>query len=276
PAIATGRSELKGNLAGTFDVDATVSNVSEGVTADNVTGTMRATLDRSTIGDLTFDWANVDADYDRRAGTIRDLEVVGRDLNVEASGTLALNDTGSSDLTFRADSRSLEEIGNLIGKPLAGTATIDGTVTGNRPLLQASGTAVADAARYGENGALTLKTAYTVEVPELAFDRANAKAQTDATFVTLAGQNINELAAKATYADKELTFDATAKQPERSLGVAGSVRLQPDHQELHVQRLALSAQGQSWELERGSSPVVQYGPDAITIDGFTLTSADQR
>src|SRR5262249_49292757 len=153
---------------------------------------------RSTIGDLAVDWANVDGDYERQAGTIRDLEVVGRDLNVEANGTLALNDTGSSHLVFRADSPSLEHIGTIIDKTLAGTATIQGTVTGNRPHLRAEGTAVADGAKYGENGALTLSTAYTVDVPELAFDRGKVSAEANGTFVTVAGQNINELTAKAT------------------------------------------------------------------------------
>ena len=52
------------------------------------------------------------------------------------------------------------------------------------------------------DGALTVSSDYTVTVPDLAFERAHVDADTHATFVTVAGQNINELTAKTTYADR--------------------------------------------------------------------------
>jgi hypothetical protein len=276
PAVVSGRSQLNGTIAGTIDVDATISKVSSGITPDTITATVSATLDRSTIGLLVVDWANLDGDYDGRTGTIRDLELGGPDVNATATGTLALNDTGASHLAFRADSARLERIGTLTDTPLTGLATIEGTITGNRPNLHAQGTVMADNAAYGENGAFTLSTRYTIDVPELAFDRATIAAQATASFVTLAGQHIDELTAQATYRDKELTFDTTARQPERALAMAGALTLHPDHQEAHLRRLALDAQGQSWELAAGSSPAVHYGQGVVTVEGLALSSADQR
>lgn len=116
---------------------------------------------------------------------------------------------------------------------------MDGTISGNRTELQASGTLFADNLTYQDNGALTLTSNYTVRVPDLAFDRAAVDADSQATFVTIAGQEINEVAAKTSYDERHLTFDATAKQPARSLDAAGSMILHPDHREVHLERLTL-------------------------------------
>ena len=89
--------------------------------------------------------ASVDADYRNRTADIRQLEVVGRDVNVTASGPLALNDTDQSNLTVHADTPSLDEIGKIIGAPLTGMAKVDATVTGNQPELHAKGTLVGSA-----------------------------------------------------------------------------------------------------------------------------------
>jgi len=90
-----------------------------------------------------------------------------------------------------------------------------------------------------------------VTVPELTVDDANLVADTHATFISIGGQDINELDAKTTYHQKQLDFDATAKQPERSLGATGSLLLHPDHQEVHLQRVGLQTQGQTWQLADG-------------------------
>ena len=73
------------------------------MTADNVAGTVRMTLEPSTIGGLAIDRAAVDADYTAMTGEIRQLDIIGRDINVNASGTLALNESGQSNLTLHAD-----------------------------------------------------------------------------------------------------------------------------------------------------------------------------
>ena len=69
--------------------------------------------------------------------------------------------------------------------------------------------------------------------------------------MTIAGQNINELTAKTDYANNQVTFDATARQPERTMSGAGSLVLHPDHQEVHLQRLSLETQGMTWQTAPG-------------------------
>jgi len=276
PSVASGKDAMKGSVGGDVDIDATVSNLSGGVTADTVEATAKVNLQPSTVGGLTIDQAALDADYHQSVGIVRTLDVKGRDLNLHASGTLALNETDQSNLTFHADSPSLDELGKLVDQPLAGIATVDGTVTGNKRDLNASGNLVADGLKYGDNGALNISAMYTAKVPDLAVDRASVSAHTHATFVTIASQNINEIDAQTDYQNKQLTFDATAKQPQRSLAATGALLLHPDHQEIHLQRLALDTQGQQWQLASGGNATVQYGGDVVEVNNIELVSGNQQ
>jgi hypothetical protein len=143
-------------------------------------------LDPSTIGGLEITRANIDGDYHDSTGDIRALDIVGRDLNVQASGTLALNDDGHSNLKLHADSPSLVEVGKLVNQPISGIAKVDATVTGNRRELQATGNVTGSDFKYGESGALSVSTDYTAKMPELNAADASAIATTHATFVTVA------------------------------------------------------------------------------------------
>jgi translocation and assembly module TamB len=276
PAVLGGRPEAKGEVAGHAAIDATLSHVSAGVTPDSVEATVRLNLDQSNIGDLAITRASLDGDYRDSTADVRTFEIVGRDLNVAASGTLALNDTSASNLKLHADSPSLESIGKLAGQPLAGIAKVDATITGNRRRLEAKGNLTADGVKYEQNGALTATTDFTAAVPDLDVQNATVTATTRATFVTVAGQNLNELTAQTDYSARQLQFDATARQPQRSLGASGRLLLHPDHQEVHLTRLDLRSQGVQWQTAPDSQATIQYGEDAIAVSGLRLVNGDQQ
>ena len=276
PATISGRAAAKGVVAGELNAEAVVANVSSGVTAESVEGTVRMTLEPSTIGDLQITRASVDADYRNQTAEIRQLEIVGRDVNVSATGKLALNESDQSNLTVHADTPSLEEIGKIVGAPLAGIAKVDATITGNRPELYANGTLVGSGVTYGDNGALSLTTTFAAQVPDLSVERATVDAYTEATFVTVGGQNINELSATTSYAAQQLEFDARARQPERTLNATGALALHPEHQEVHLQQLALDTRGQQWRLAPETQTTVRYGGDTISVDTLQLASGGQH
>ena len=275
PAVIVGKAEMKGSAGGTLDVDATIANVSKGVTVDSVQARVNARLDSSSIGGLQITRATIDGDYRDSTGEIRALEVVGRDLNVQGSGTLALNETGQSNFKLHADSPSLEEVGKLVNQPLAGIGKVDATITGNRRELKAAGNVTGDGFKYGENGALTASSDFTATVPNLEWAAASVDANTHATFVTVAGQNINELDAKTTYRQKQLEFDATAKQPERSLTAAGALLLHPEHQEIHLRNLALASKGVQWQTAPNTEATINYARDSVNVDNLKLVNGDQ-
>lgn len=276
PAVASGKKELQGTVGGTLAIDATVANVSGGVTPESVQADAKIVLEPSTVGGLEMTRANLDGTYRDSTGDIRTLEIVGRDINVQASGMLALNDSGQSNLELHADSPSLETLGKLVNVPLTGIAKIDATITGNKSELQAAGNLTGNGVKYEENGALTISADYTAKVRDLDVANAKVAAKTHATFVTVAGQDINELDATTTYEQKRLEFEATAKQPQRSLGATGAVVLHPDHQEIHLAKLGLETQGQTWQLASGSEATIKYGGDAINVAGLTLANGDQQ
>ena len=276
PAAISGAPALKGEVGATVDVDATMRGISSGVSPDSVQATARITLQPSMIGGLAIDSASIDGDYRDSTGVIRALEVKGHDITVSATGTLALGETGQSNVTFRADTPSLVEIGNLIGQPLRGITAVDGTLTGNRRGLEASGHLAGGTLAYGDISALTVSTDYTVKIPDLTLAQARVSADTAATFLTVAGQNINEVHAKTQYANQEVDFDATARQPQRSLEAAGSLLLHPADQEVRLRQLSLQAEGASWQLAPGSAPAIRYGGNAVVVDDLKLVSGNQQ
>ena len=162
-----------------------------------------------------------------------------------------------------------------MGRPLTGMAKVDATITGNRSELHARGTIVGSGLTYQENGALSMTSTFDARVPDLAVDRATGEAKTEATFVTVAGQNINELTASTKYADKRITFDAEARQPERTLNAAGGVALLPEQQELRLERLALDTRGQQWQLASDTPATLRYGGNALSVEDLQLVSGDQ-
>ena len=272
PAMASGNAKMKGTVGGSLNVDATFAGMSEGVTADRVEGSAKIHLDPSEVGGLEITRGNIDGDYHNSTGDIRALEIVGRDLNVSGSGTLALNDSGQSSFKLHADSPSLDTIGKLVDQPITGIAKIDATVTGNRRELQATGNFTGDGLKYQQNGALTMSTDFTAKIPELQAADASVDANTHATFVTLGGQNINEVQAKTAYHQKNVDFDVNAKQPQRTLAVGGAVALHPDHQEVHLRSLGLQSQGVSWQLAPGAQPAIRYGDNAVEVKDLRLVS----
>ena len=276
PAVVTGRNELKGTAGGMLDVDATLAHVSGGVTPESVRADGTVTLQPSTIGRLAITRASLDGTYGDSAGTIRALDIAGRDMHVQARGTLALNETGESSLTVHAESANLEAIGALVDLPITGIGTVDATVTGNARALTATGDVTGGDVTYAGAGALTVSSHVTASVPALTFMDASVAAITHATFVSVAGQDINELDARTTYRQKQLDFDATARQPRRSLGMTGAIVLHPDHQEIHLQRLGLSTLGQTWQTVEGSQATINYAHDALAVTGLALTSGAQR
>jgi autotransporter translocation and assembly factor TamB len=276
PAAATGKPEVKGRVTGTLEIDATVAHLSDGVTPDSVQADGTVTLQPSVIGGLEVTRASLGGAYHDSTGEIRALDITGRDINVQASGTLVLNDTGQSNLKIHADSSNLEQIGKLVDQPLTGIGKVDATVTGNKRELKATGNLVGDGLKYGKNGVLAASSTFTASVPDLTFADATLTADTHATFVSIGGQDINELDAKTTYRQKQLDFDATAKQPQRSAGATGSLVLHPDHQEVHLQRLGLQTQGQTWQLAQGSQATINYAQDAIAVQNLTLANGVQQ
>jgi len=275
PAAVTGDEKVKGDISGAVDVNATLRNYRDGVTAESVDAKGRVNLGQSTIAGLKIDTAVVDGAYANREGQITQLSVAGPDVNVQGQGTLALNETGASNMQVHLDSPALEQVGGIIGQPLKGGVVVDAKLTGNARELQASGSLNGSNIGYGDNEALNLTTTFNVAIPNLTPAQAAVQADSHATFLEVGGQKITELTAKTKYAGNTVEFDALAKEGARELGAAGSAVLHPDHKEVHLGNLALRTEGVEWRTEPGSEAAIQYGADRIAIDNIRLVNGNQ-
>ena len=276
PAVATGDDRTAGTLSGAMDVDTTMRNYASGVTVDSLDASGRVSLTRSTIGRITIDSAAVEGTYAKRAGALTRLDVAGPDLTVTGRGTIALNETGQSNLTAHIETPSLELIGGIIGRPLSGAAVIDATVTGNARELNAEGTLQGSNIGYGGNRALSLDSTFAVGLPDLQPDAAAIEARSVATFVEIGGQSVRQLTADTTYSQSKLEFNAVAQEGMRELTASGSAVLHPDHQEVHLADLALRTGRIEWRTAPGSEAAVRYANDRIAVEHVQFTSGDQR
>jgi autotransporter translocation and assembly factor TamB len=276
PAVITGDERIAGTLTGAMDVETTLHDYAAGVSIDSVEATGRVNLTDSTLGGLDIGFAAVDGSYRNREGQLTTLEVTGPDLTARAKGTIALTDTGASNLKAHLETPALEVIGTILDRPLRGAAIVDATVTGNARELTAEGSLQGSNIGYGGNTALTLNSTVAVSVPELTPEQAIVRAKSAATFVEIAGQMVNDLTADTTYSQGKLDFNGVARHAMRELAASGNAILHPDHQEVHLGDLALRAEKVEWRSAPGSEAAIQYGKGRLAVEDLRLVSGDQR
>ena len=128
--------------------------------------------------------------------------------------------------------------------------------------------------KYGEHGALDLNAKYALSVPNLSFAEATVGAETTATFVTVGGLELREVAAKTTYKGNTLEFDSTINDRGRELEATGTLIVHADHNELHLPALALRSQGIEWRLAQ-TDATVQFDQREIRLKDVRFVSGAQ-
>jgi autotransporter translocation and assembly factor TamB len=291
PARLFNVPRLAGHVSGTVDAGFGLANLSAPVTPDSISADGRLTLAKSDIAGLQIDAADVQGQYEHRRGNLRQATLKGPDLDVQASGPIALDESGQSNVKYHVSATNLEAIGKLLDQPLQGAATLDGTLTGNAASLKTAGTLDAANVGYQNNKALDLNGTYAVTLPNLDPAHAQIQSKVTGTFVQVGSFQINTLSAATTYGDRKLDFqthlaDAPAGGPleaaagqkgtgARELDASGTVIFHPDHQEIHLPSLALRTQGIEWKSAPGSQAAIQYGADRIQIQGLRLINGAQ-
>ncbi|HXD74173.1 MAG TPA: translocation/assembly module TamB domain-containing protein, partial [Vicinamibacterales bacterium] len=278
PAHIAARPAFDGSITGDLDTDFTMRHLSRGTDLNSVDAYVLTELGPSHVGKYSFDRAYVEADYHNALVDVERIEVKGNDVDAQGNGTIALNDTDQSGFWLHADAAHLEQAGTLAGssEQIDGAGTIDAIVTGNRKELVATGTLTGNGLKYRQYGALAANAKFTAKIPDLDAQRASVTADTNATFVDLPGFRVNELAVKADYANKEVKYDLTAKQPMRDLATQGTLLLHPDHSEVHLTQFKLTSQGMAWQTIDGHQPAIQWGNGLIIVKDLALTDAAAR
>jgi translocation and assembly module TamB len=276
PARLSDRQELDGRVTGSVDATVEIADVTAPLTPASVTAGGSLALEPSTAGGLDIEQATVEGTYASQTGDITKLQVNGPDLKVDASGHVALDRAGASNLKYHVEAIGLGALAKLAGQDgVGGMAVVDGTMTGNAAALGFTGTLNGSNLSYADANALDLNSRYTVTVPDLVFANARVEATSNATFVKAGGLEINAIQATTTYAARALDFSTNVREKTREVDANGRVIFHPDHQEIHLPGLALRTQGVEWKMAPDANATVKYGQHRVELENVRLTSGDQ-
>lgn len=284
PTVIIPIARLDGELNGTVDGTLSIEDLRQSITMDTFgfAGTLQ--VKDSTLFGLTLASAAADTTFAKSVATIRQLTVDGPDVAGTATGTLALDRSSASDLTYRFTVPDLARVGKRVevAQPLAGSADLGGKVTGNGAELTATGTAHVKAPKYGETAqAEIIDATYTIALPELDTANVRAKGHIDATNIKASGQDVPKLTGDVTYADHVLGFEARAADAARTLDAAGRALLQEGRQEVHLTKLGISTKGVTWQMpsaagKPAAEAVIVNDGKTINITNLHLENGSQQ
>jgi autotransporter translocation and assembly factor TamB len=276
--------QYKGRLSGTVDGGFGIADTSAPVTPDSVTLDGTVTVADGEIAGVHIDSADVEGAYANRRGTLRQATIKGAGVELKASGPIALDTAGQTNVAYHAVIGDLGAVAALLKQPeISGKALLDGLVTGNATELRIAGALDGSNVAYRDNKALDLNSHYTVTVPDLDAARVKVEAQSSGTFIQALGLDIQSMTAGSTFENKTLTFQthvAEAAAVEagggaRELDASGSVIFHPDHSEIHLPSLALRTQGIEWKTPPNGQAAIEYGSNRLEVRDLTLGSGDQ-
>ena len=237
-----------------LDVDATVANVSSGVTPDSVQAERER---RRSSHRRSAAWRSrarrSTADYHDSTGDIRTLDIVGP--RRERAGQRHAGAERHRAVEPEAPRRqpTSRRSASCSNQPLAGIAKVDATVTGNRRELQATGNVTGNGLKYGDNGALTSRATSRRGCRTSTVADANVDATTHATFVT---RRRPEHQRARREDDLRREAGRVRRDGEAAAAVARRRRLAdrciPTIRRSTCRRSACTSQGVQWQLAPGA------------------------
>jgi hypothetical protein len=300
PTMLIDNEHLAGTLTGTVDGKVTLPDLRESVTLQTFGFEGQVNAKDSTLFDLSLASAFFDGKLSDGRVEARQFTVDGPDVAGTAAGTMALDDapgsTSTSDLTYRFTVPDLARLGKRLEQPFAGRAELGGKLTGNLGLLETTGTAHLEPARYGETGqAAIVDATYKVRLPDLDVENVRVESHVEASTITMppgapgAPQpetsqepqaslpyTIEKLSADVTYEKREVTFNGTAIDDGRTMEAKGRALLQDGRQEMRLASASLSAAGITWRTRDNAEALIVHDGQTVAVTGLQVVNGDQQ
>jgi len=124
--------------------------------------------------------------------------------------------------------------------------------------------------------ALGIDGDYALELPDRDVARLTGRVNGAASLLEISGRTIDRVTTTARFDAGRIDADAVIEAQARKVEIGGSLVPHPDHREVHVRQLALTAGNGTWVLPAGHEAVVQYAADAVTVKDLELTRGDSR
>jgi TamB, inner membrane protein subunit of TAM complex len=266
------KADLTGSLDGTFGI----TDLTRDITPDSLLWDGRVTLTGSTVRGIAIETADIRGSYRERAGEVQQLTLDAPSIRGRVSGAYSFAETGESNLRYNLEIRDLAALSDLTGRADAGgSATLDGLLTGNRTVLQTSGTLNGSDARYANASALDLNSRYKVVILEASLAKAILEAESTATFVKVPSFEMNELTATTKYEQGALEFKTSFRERGREVEAKGDIVFHPAHQEIHLPEFTVTTAGVQWRTPPDVSAALRYGGGRLEIDRTQLVSGNQ-
>jgi autotransporter translocation and assembly factor TamB len=270
----------------------------------------------STLFDLSLASAFFDGKVGDARAEVRQLTVDGPDIVGTASGTMAFDDapgsTAASDLSYRFTVPDLARLGKRVEQPFAGRAELGGKLTGNFSVLETTGTAHIEPARYGDTAqAAIVDATYKVRLPDLDIENVRVESHVEASTIAMpaggtasaavaqaspassaSGESrgssdssdsnaapsytIEKLSSDLTYEKRELTFNGRAIDGGRTLDAKGRALLQDGRQEVRLASAALSAAGITWRTRDNAEALIVHDGATVAVTGLQVVNGEQQ
>lgn len=270
PAIPFDDPRWKAALSGTGAMTATVRDLLiRDVTLDDydVTGSLQ--LGPSTVRDVAMARGQVDATLRGPSLSLRQLEAAGDTIEGRGSGTLALDDAGTTRFDYdvtRADAAALRQ---LTGVDAAGLIATKGHVEGPWSSLHFTGDGTITQLDAFTVTALTVNGKYDATISSERGTSAHVDGR--ASFLTLTGQPVQEVSGTISIepaADGErIGADLRVRQADRRNGsIVGSAILHAEQKTLDLLDLTIGLGNAPWRLQRADRPpTVRWGDDVVAV-----------
>lgn len=278
PEVFAGREDVAGLVSGNLDAAVSLPDVTADIDPALVTGRALLTLDPSEVGGVRLDEVHADVSADAGQVEVRALRLASPALDLEASGPFSLVESGASRLTYALQVKDAGALASLAGvSGVAGTAQLDGVLTGWLQALATEGTLSIDDVVYSETASVEhLEGAYAATVPALDAARVTATVDVDANRLDVGGTMLDTIDLEATYGESRADFDVNLTLNELKAGAGGAVALEGARQVVTLRRVEATGEGLAWALAEGAAPRITHDTGQVTIDDVQLASGDER
>ncbi|MGH9160609.1 MAG: hypothetical protein ACRD2X_11590, partial [Vicinamibacteraceae bacterium] len=264
-------------LTGSADVRLWFPDVSAPFTPEYFDVSGLVALNDSEIAGLAVKTMAAKGSYEKGVATFDSLSANGPGYSLTGAGTASLDEETPWSVTYRVVSDEVEPLSRLIEQPVKGAATVRGRMTGRRSRLTTTGVLEARRAAYGTRFSVgQLDSTFQLTLLELDLARLSGKAKTRVTRARGPGIDFKTLTAEATYANRALSFQASAVDPRASLDARGRASFLDGRQQVELQRLSLERKEVVWRLSPDQKAVIAYDGAMVTVAGLELENRAQR
>jgi hypothetical protein len=281
PSVAFGDSRVNGALAGAAHVRTSVRDLlAPTISLTDYTIDGSATLRRSTLRGVLLDEARFQGSLSGGIGQFAQVELSGPALAGRGSGTVAFLSDAASAFDYDISRADLGQLRAKTGADVTGVVATKGRLSGPYDALRLAGDATISQVNASGVAALNASGKYDITIPAGAAARATGKVDGEASFLTIAGQSIEQARGTVTKEGERVGFDLQiAPGQGRHATLQGAILLESGQRVVRLQQLAVGLGRSAWRMTTTGQPAISWSDQGVAVAPLTFvtgTAGDQR